>query len=397
MERSDLNPELAETFLRRLGKHLDYNINIMDRDGVIIASRDPLRVGSFHEAAQRLIETGAEIETVEAGENLPAGVRPGVNLPIELKGKAIGVVGVTGDPKVVAPVAYAIKTSVESMAELELYKDKALQRSNRKNLLINYLLFEETPARTLVEGLATKLGYDTHIPRAPLLMGFPDGTDASAALAAIKRNGVHGPGDFSWITPDGRILVFLTMAFGRTGIVADYEKSVERYVTDAEKALSQGTYHADSTIKPGIRAWAGTFQSDLAHYRAAYRHVVWLAGRFPDPAEKILYFYPYANEYLASQVPRLDYVEIFDSFIDLLPADYPEELKSTIDALLDSAFNGKEAAHRLGVHRNTLHARMEKLEQLVGMDLRHDPKARELLGFLSRYLEQRGNNHNYRT
>ncbi len=396
MERTDLNPELAETFLRRLGKHLDYNINIMDRNGVIIASRDPLRVGSFHEAAQRLIETGADIGTVEPGDNLPVGVRPGVNLPIELKGKTIGVVGVTGDPKVVAPVGYAIKTSVESMVELELYKDRAHQRSDRKNLLINYLLFEETPARNLLEGLATKLGYDTHLPRVPLLLAFRDGTDVPTALATIKQNGVHGPEDFSWITPDGRILVFLTVTFSGIGIIADFEKSVVRYVAAAEQALSKGIPDADGTTKPDLRAWAGTFQSDLAHYRAAYRHVLWLAGRFPVPVEKILYFYPYADEYLSSRVPRLDYVEIFDSFLGLLPTEFPEELKSTIDALLDSAFNGKEAAHRLGVHRNTLLARIEKVRQLVGMDLRRDPKAREFLGFLSRYLEQRGNNHSYR-
>ena len=36
-----IEPELAKKFIERLTQYTDYNINIMNESGVIIASRDP--------------------------------------------------------------------------------------------------------------------------------------------------------------------------------------------------------------------------------------------------------------------------------------------------------------------------------------------------------------------
>ena len=380
-----LNSELAVAFLRKLGKHLDYNINIMDSEGVIIASRDGSRVGTFHESAWRLLQTGAEIERIEVSDSPPPGVRPGVNLPIEHSGRNIGVVGVTGDPREVASVAYAIKTSVESMVELEAFKDKALQRLDRKNLLMNYLLYDQEAPRAAVEALAAKLGYESRTPRAPVLFRLREGLDAADALAAFKKSPAHLQSDISWATPDGAVLVFKTLGFGKAGIIADYEAGIDHYAQAAEASLG-----ARSGGLAPFRAFAGAFQTDLSRYRGSWRQVLWLEDRCVQDEGRVVFFYRRLGEWLASRAPRNELVDAFESVAALLSEGFADELGHSVRALLESSFNGKEAAARLGIHRNTLAARLSRFQAVFGFDPRNDARARDFLSVFSAYLELRG-------
>jgi carbohydrate diacid regulator len=382
MDRDSIDAGMAADFLRKLGRHLDYNINIIDRNGVIIASRDSSRIGTFHESAFRLLETGADIERVGPDEPLPPGVRPGVNLPIEFHGRTLGVVGVTGDPREVLPVAYAVKTSVESMVELEAYKDKALQRLDKKNLFINYLLHDDDAPRAAIESLAAKLGYAPHAPRAPVLFRPATGLSSGEVLEVVKSCALHRTEDLSWATPEGAVLVFKTIDFADGGVIADYEAAVEGYVT----AAAAGFRSRSLSGRP-FQAYAGALQTDFARYRGAYRQVLWLADRLGASEDRVAFFYRYLGDFLWSRVPRSDLVDAFDSLAGLLSADYAAELRGTVEALAESAFNGKEAAARLGIHRNTLTARLARLQSVFGVDLRGDPRAREFLSLLSKYLE----------
>ena len=374
MERTSLDPSMAAAFVRRLGESIDYNINIMDRDGVIIASRDQSRVGSFHEAAHRLVQSGGGVEAIAPGADLPPGVKPGVNLPISYKGEVIGVVGVTGDPAVVGPVAHAVKTSVETMVELALYRDLMLRRQDRKNVLLNYLLYEDETPREAAVALASTLGYDASLPRAPILIRLEEGAEAAEALTAIKRNGLHRPEDLSAVSNDGGILVLKSLELGGEGIMSAFESQVEDYLEAARGAA------------PLRRACVGMFQTDLARYRGAYRQALWLSSRYPEAEESVLFVHRRLSEYLASRIPRSDLVDAFAPLAALLPGGFAEGFGPSLDSLVESGFNAKEAAARLGVHRNTLSARIERVGALLGLDPRDDPRGRELAVFFFRYL-----------
>jgi carbohydrate diacid regulator len=377
-----LDAESAANFVRKLGEHLDYNINIMNRAGVIIASRDPSRVGSYHDAAQRLVATGAKEEVVEPGTFLPAGVRPGVNLPIVHRSETIGVVGVTGSPAEVKALAYAVKTSVESMIELEEWKDKALRRQDRKNLLISYLLHDEDAPRPAVEALATNLGYTPNLVRAPLILVPCRGTEAPEALSAIKEVSLHGREDLSWAAPEGFVVVFKVLNLGEGGIIGSFESQITAYVAAARQCL--GSSHGFAGC------YVGAFQSDLGRYGTAYRQVLWLKERFAEAGDRLVFLHDHVVDYLSSRIPRSELVTALDGMASLVPPEAGKALGASMDALSDSALNGKEAAARLGVHRNTFTARMDRLARLMGRDPRHDARALELISLLARYLEYGG-------
>jgi len=74
------------------------DINIMDQDGVIFASTNPARCGKVHQGAVQLL--GSELPSLMIWEDDPQkGVQRGINLPIVIGGKTVGVIGITGVPE----------------------------------------------------------------------------------------------------------------------------------------------------------------------------------------------------------------------------------------------------------------------------------------------------------
>ena len=83
-----ISKDLAERLIQRITRYTEYNVNIMDENGVIIASRDREQVGKYHEVAHRLI-VGNEDMIDTTGMAYP-NVRPGINMIIEVDKKREG-------------------------------------------------------------------------------------------------------------------------------------------------------------------------------------------------------------------------------------------------------------------------------------------------------------------
>lgn len=81
---------MAERIIDKLVGCTDYNINIMNEKGIIVASKDKSRIGTFHEVAFEIVSKGLDYKEVEA-EDTFLGVKPGINMALEYKKKIIGV------------------------------------------------------------------------------------------------------------------------------------------------------------------------------------------------------------------------------------------------------------------------------------------------------------------
>ena len=66
-----IEQELAAKFIERLSKYTEYNINIMDESGVIIASRNPGRVGTYHAVADRIIRGSEDMIVIHDEKEFP--------------------------------------------------------------------------------------------------------------------------------------------------------------------------------------------------------------------------------------------------------------------------------------------------------------------------------------
>ncbi|HHU70997.1 MAG TPA: hypothetical protein GXZ21_03055 [Clostridiales bacterium] len=88
---------LAKRFIERISQFVSYNVNIMDEKGIIIASKNKSRIGTYHEIAMQIIH--GDEDTIIVDKEIPQyGVKKGVNMAIYHKKRKEGVVGITGNP-----------------------------------------------------------------------------------------------------------------------------------------------------------------------------------------------------------------------------------------------------------------------------------------------------------
>lgn len=105
------------------------NINFIAPDGVIVASTDPARVGTYHEIGHQAAKTGQALNVLD--DNAYYGSQRGVNLPFHFHGELVGVIGISGNPSEVEKYAYLaqrITNLILRERELDL---KAGPRGNR--------------------------------------------------------------------------------------------------------------------------------------------------------------------------------------------------------------------------------------------------------------------------
>mgnify|MGYP000423551527 CR=1 FL=1 len=84
-----LENSLAEKLIEQVTKYTSYNVNIMNEQGVIIASRNPERIGKFHEVAWQIVHGTSDIMVTENDNEYP-GVLSGINMVIDIEGKREG-------------------------------------------------------------------------------------------------------------------------------------------------------------------------------------------------------------------------------------------------------------------------------------------------------------------
>ena len=149
----------GKAIVKRLQRILPYNVNIINTDGLIIASTDPERIGSLHQGG--LLCTARKQAILITAENLAEypGCKEGINLPVLYKEELIGVVGITGEPAQVESLGLVIKEIVELMLAEYDYQTKILFRreSAVQSLFEDILLLEGEPSPSYYEQKAKSL------------------------------------------------------------------------------------------------------------------------------------------------------------------------------------------------------------------------------------------------
>ena len=166
-----LTAELAELFIKRYIQYIPYQINIMNEKGIVIASSDKSRIGSFHEVAYKILKTDNVMILTEHDVSNYIGVQYGVNSAILYHGEKVGVIGLTGNPYEVRDMISVLRIAMEQMLEYELGKNNDNYRGNLRTQFIHMLLYEDTAhTRSELSFLSTQLGYRTANPHTDYLL-----------------------------------------------------------------------------------------------------------------------------------------------------------------------------------------------------------------------------------
>ena len=135
-----------------------YNINFIDKNGIIIASTDVSRIGTFHEIGHQVAISQKTIEVED--DTSFFGTKKGINIPIKYNGMVEAVIGISGDINEVRKYAYlAQKITSILLKERELDR-MGVQKKNRMNYIIHSLIYNEPIENSYVADSLEKYGFE---------------------------------------------------------------------------------------------------------------------------------------------------------------------------------------------------------------------------------------------
>lgn len=349
------------------------NVNIMDRDGVIIGTAQPERHRTFHKGARDVIESGAAVEIRLQDVDRYPGALQGVNLPIALEGQVIGVIGVTGDPEAVRGPARLIKMITELVLERELFQKEVHNRLRLAEQFVEMLIGGEGQYRPRVLRTAKALGVELNVPRlvavadvSCLVRGFsseygsselvPE-RSAEAILDGLATYGGTGPQDVAVIL-DGRLVILKGMEEGQAG------PGIRAW-----GAQLLGAFEAWGVGK--VACGAGAVAVSLDEYPLSFRQARYcLRSAGGKVGFRCIHDSALCAGYMLEQVSLGSSIMALRPLSRALKAafDKKPELRETLTVLAANNFESEQTAFALGIHRNTLGYRIARLRDMTGLN-----------------------------
>ena len=384
-----IEPELAKKFIERLTQYTEYNINIMDESGVIIASRDPSRVGTYHEVADRIIHGEQDMIVIRDEKEFP-GVLPGINMAITHQGRREGVIGVTGDPDRIHEVALITRLAMETMLRYEKQQEEIRLRRNRKEHFLNILTQKEFADSSELRGIARQLGLDESLVRVSIVCRLTGAISESGganvnlpspeeALEELRLGKGHWAQDFSAVLDETHLLVYKTVKLNGRKNFVDYREELAEYLEHIRNWL----HHK------GARAvfYVGSLQTSFTRYYYTYRHCKWLESHLREPDE-IVFFNDYVREYFRTLIPRQELQRAFIIYGQQMPEESKQQFIEMMRAFEETNYNLSESAAKLYIHKNTLIYRYNKFKDMLGVDPLERSLDRGFMELLYMYLEK---------
>ena len=361
-----LSTQQASQILREMKSLVHHDINLIDTQGVIFASTNPARVGQFHPGALRILREG--LSELNVRENDGSGMQPGVNLPIYLDGQLEGVIGITGDPAEVGVFGGVMRRMLEIMLEDLRRKDLESTVEQARALFLENWLFSAEPDWKELAQRGRLLEIDINQPYVLLRIQLfdvsaPDGSIPllpdelhSAAIVQAIQNELPARRGQCCAALRNQILVLL-----RQMPLSDTVLLAQRLCRVAGRG-----YPASVQAYGGISSSGSGAELRRCYLQASTACT--LASR--SSKGNVLYYDRVSLEFLLQSVPRLLRDDLRESVFTRCPAQDVPAYARLIRLFFGSGGDLNRCAAALGVHRNTVQYRLERLTQLTGYDLR---------------------------
>lgn len=366
-----ITAELAQPIVERAIAILQRNINIMDEQGIIVGSGDPARIGTFHEGASLAIRTGAvqEIHPDEAARW--EGARPGINLPIAVGGRIVGVIGITGPPWEVRPFGELLR----EMAQLMLLRAHAAEvervAGQAREALLREVLVGTGPITEGMEREASLLDMppDEHyvvllcepVGDWPCNMG--SGEPAGGQGAPYQRLDALAQRLQATAVSAGapRVVVAGPWAGRLVAVTARPPANLAGRVWEQLRAGGEEVALATGPLRRGLVGLRESYRTGLAALTAGRR--LRGAGAF-TPEELAL------ETLLLSIDPEQAALFVAHTLGGLAPLDKPQGrvARQTIETYFEHGLSATRAAEALFIHRHTLVYRLAQIRSATGLD-----------------------------
>ncbi|WP_122664434.1 sugar diacid recognition domain-containing protein [Pseudomonas viridiflava] len=344
----ELDYALAQEIVDRAMAILPCNVNVMDSQGLILGSGEVGRINTRHEGAQQVLATQQTVSIDIHQASGLKGVQPGINVPLMHDGRLIGVLGLTGDPQALGTYAQLLQMTAEMLVVQRHREAERQWRKSRIDELLSLLLGETgEPGRLLDE--AQRMGLKPQLARTPIWIELA----SDQAIAAVCE----------WLqgrTPDSWCLSYSAKTLlwcHPSATVIDPDKLLQ-------KMQAQG-WLID-------RMAVGVPAQSIVQLRKVSARVKTLSayGLAVTTHEKVLHLTRY-------RLPVMLWAHRDEGATDELLAivekvrarDSNGQLMQTLRSWCEHSGQVQQCAAALGLHRNSLRYRMDRIAEITGLDL----------------------------
>ncbi|MCK0106838.1 sugar diacid recognition domain-containing protein [Marinobacter sp. S0848L] len=341
-----LDQATAQRIVDRAMPVIGHSVNVMTPDGIIIASGDSLRVGAMHQAARQVAETCAPVVITEQEACRYSGTRAGVNLPVEVGGKIVAVVGISGVPDKVLPFADLVRITAELILEQASFIEISRQRRHQIENTVLALLNGEAVSDHWLK----QLSIDLSKPRIAVVLEasqphLPWLTDITSLARDMER---VEPEALVVQTPDQNVICFF----------------IEKSPTDA---MTAALARLPQKIAASVSAATGAvFSHNLkACYESAEAVLQAAKQRYPIPVRAHYDEFPLATLW-RSLKPSWQQDQLTLALRPLLNHPRRDQYLKTLRTYINADGDIQRCAEQLHLHRNSVRYRLKGIETLTG-------------------------------
>lgn len=344
----ELDHVLAQDIVDRAMLILPFNVNVMDCQGLIMGSGEPERINTRHEGAQLVLANQRVVEIDVQSAPCLKGVQPGINVPLTHDERLVGVLGLTGDPHTLRTYAELLRMTAEMLVSQRHREVQSQWRKQRSEDLLALLLGDAGDSLRLLDE-AQQLGLKHQLMRTPLLIEF-----ASKQVAAMVSEWLLRRVPDSWcLSPSPNTVLWCCPAIN--GV------DPHKYL---QKMQSQGW--------TPVRVAVGVPVQGMERLRKVCAHVTALAayGRAVLKRQRLLLLTRLGLPAML-WAHREEYVieELLAVVNKVRAKDSNGQLMQTLRSWCEHSGQIQICAEALGLHRNTLRYRMDRISEITQMDL----------------------------
>lgn len=365
-----LSQQDAQSIVDEVKSAIGRDINIMDGDGRILASTNPARQGQLHPGAARLLREGLSSLTVEADQS---GMQAGINLPVRLDGRTVGVIGITGPPAEVSAFGSVIKHLTELLVERVRAKEQADLVERARGLFVENWLFSREPDWAELEVRGRLLGFALEEPYTVALLRLPRpalsgsvedlGEMRSSLILGMLQTRLRQDSRHACAVIRDQVILLLC-GLDRTHALAAVRQAC-RDVEGYYGVLVRGGISSPSRSPADIRrcyleartASVAAEQSDRSH---------------------LVFYDEVSLEFLVQSIPKKLRQDLREVLFSGCTEREIQEFSRLILLYFQQEGDMRRCAEELFIHRSTFQYRVEALARRTGRDLRR-PKDATLL------------------
>lgn len=340
-----ITKKLADEIVEQTMFRLDRNLNVMDTNGMILASGEKERIDRIHEGAAHVAKTRRPLWIDDENASEWQGAKPGVNMPIYYKDRLIGVIGITGNPKELRDIATLVQLTTEMMVHQALITSESEWKRKIKELVFEELI-DSGPLTPIVIDRLTLLEFNMTGPYLTLLV-------QTTNLPPSPQ----------------RLIETIEEQFERNTALIGHSQLNELFIVLSDVKMSMlelklqkilSLFQKDFSVEIGVGLPVNNLEGISHSYETAK-----YAIQYGHSDERIHYYYDDIELIaLLKSCPS----QLKERFVRRILAGLNEQLIVTLKAFFEHDQVIGDTAAALAIHRHTLTYRLRKVKELTSLD-----------------------------